>query len=226
MAKLRHGFLLASILGLVLLGLSCSTVPRHPRGAVIVPVYYATDREALMPLDQWKKALGKNGSHCAYYGGEYNSTNLDLGLCPVSVPAKEHRAGEVERPGWFESSENPAKHFSITALDPLKQEKFFSDINRQLSNSICRDVFVFIHGYNVTFSSAVLYTSQLAWDWGFAGVPIIYSWPSSGTLLGYPKDEESVRLTETHLRWFLKELLTKTSAQHVDLVAPSMGSRA
>ena len=55
---------------------------------------------------------------------------------------------------------------------------------------------------------------------------VLYSWASSGTLLGYPKDEESVRLTESHLRWFLRELLTKTSAKNVHLIAHSMGNRA
>ena len=132
MKTVRALFFVSAPWGLALLTVSCGTVPRARHDAVVLPVYYATDRKALMPLDQWKRAFRKTGSECCYYGGEYNCTNLELGVCPVSVPIKEHRIGEIERPGWFESIEDPAKHFAITALEPMGAEQFFADLNRQL----------------------------------------------------------------------------------------------
>jgi esterase/lipase superfamily enzyme len=205
MNRLRLVVVAAAPLGLVLLTVSCGTL-RTPRAgeAVMVPVFYATDRTPLMPLDQWQVKLRKKGSHFAYYGAEYDPSRLELGVCPISVPALLHRAGVVERPGWPSSAEDPAKHFSITALTPSEPEAFFAGLNDRVTHSGCREVFIFVHGYNMTFASAALYTAQLAWDWGFKGVPILYSWPSDGTLLAYPKDEESARLTESHLRVFCK----------------------
>ena len=194
--------------------------------SVVIPIYYATDRQALVPLEVWKKEFRRRGTQWPYYGSDYDSTRLELGVCPVNVPAREHQLGMVERPGWYASEGSPSKYFAITTLDPLEPESFFASLNRQLTNSCCRDVFVFIHGYNVTFSTAMLYTTQLTWDWDFTGIPILYSWPSSGTLLGYPRDEESIRLTEGHLRFFLKELLARTAATNVHLIAHSMGNRA
>ena len=44
---------------------------------------------------------------------------------------------------------------------------------------------VFIHGFNVPFEDAIYRTAQLAHDLDFDGAPILYSWPSRGTMLGY-----------------------------------------
>ena len=225
MKRLRFLSVATATVSPLLLGVSCSTIkPRAPE-SVVVPVYYATDRKALMPLAAWQAQLCKKGSECEYYGGEYNPTNLELGICPVHLPAKGHQIGIVERPSWYES-ESSDRHFSIGGLTPLPSERFFAELKQRLDNARSRDLFIFIHGYNVTFSSAIFYTSQLDWDWRFAGVPVLYSWPSDGSLLKYPKDEESVRLTEAHLRAFLQQLLTKSSATNVHLIAHSMGNRA
>ena len=226
MTRLRFVAIAAACSAVALLTASCSTVrPARPGEAVVVPVFYATDRKALMPLDRWQTKLPRKGSHLPYYGGEYDSSRLELGVCPVSVPARRHQAGVVERPGWLSLGENPAKHFSITTLTPSEPGQFFAELNRRLTNSGSREVFVFVHGYNMTFSSAMLYTAQLAWDWRFRGVPILYSWPSDGKILAYPKDEESARLTESHLRLFLREVLAKSGATNVHLIAHSLGAR-
>jgi esterase/lipase superfamily enzyme len=226
MKRLRFLWATALSISPLLLSISCSMIKPPAAESVVVPVYYATDRKALMPLEAWQSQFCKKGSECQYYGGEYNPTNLELGVCPVNVPATGHRTGMVERPSWYEFGESHDRYFSLTGLRPLRSDEFFADLNKRLANSPAQDVFVFIHGYNVTFSSAIFYTSQLDWDWGFAGVPILYSWPSDGSLFGYPKDEESVRLTETHLRWFLQQILTKSSATNVHLIAHSIGNRA
>ncbi len=215
-----------AVLGLVIITVSCGTVPPRMTDSTVVPVYYATDRKPLMPLDVWQAKLHKKGSRFQYYGPEYNPAPLEMGICPVSIPTRRHRTGVIERPGWPASKELPGRYFSITALKPLKPDLFFTELNRRLTNSGCREVAVFIHGYNMTFSTAALYTCQLSWDWDFRGVPILYSWPSHGTLLAYPRDEESAHLTEEHLRSFLEGILTRTAATNVNLIAHSLGCRA
>jgi esterase/lipase superfamily enzyme len=215
----------SALLGLLILAVSCCTAPPRMTDATVVPVYYATDRKPLMPLEVWQEKLPRKGSRRQYYGAEYNPAHLELGVCPINVPTAKHRVGVVERPGWPGSAEDREKYFSITALRPLGADGFFADLNCRLRNSGRPEVAVFIHGYNMTFSTAVLYACQLSWDWDFRGVPILYSWPSHGTLLAYPRDEESARLTEAHLRSFLEEILAKTAATNVHLIAHSLGCR-
>jgi esterase/lipase superfamily enzyme len=226
MRTLRSVFGTAAVLGLVVLSVSCRTLSPRMTDAVVVPVYYATDRQPLMPLEVWQAKLRKKGSDFPYYGYDYNPAPPEMGICEISLPIGRHRTGVVERPSWYESAEHADKCFTITSLQPLKRDLFFAELNRRLTNSTCREIAVFIHGYNVTFSTAALYTCQLSWDWDFRGVPILYSWPSHGTLLAYPRDEESAHLTEAHLRSFLEDLLTKTAATRVHLIAHSLGCRA
>jgi len=149
-----------------------------------------------------------------------------MGVCPINIPTGKHKAGVVERPAWYESTGSPDKYFAITTLRPLETDPFFAELNRRLTNSSCREVTVFIHGYNLTFSTAALYACQLSWDCGFRGIPVLYSWPSHGTLLAYPRDEESAHLTEAHLRFFLQGLLAKTAVTNVHLIAHSLGCSA
>lgn len=211
---------------LMLSGISCRSTRSEAGSSHTVPIYYATDRIPVEPLDAWQRQLDKKGSACAYYGADYNPTNLEVGVCPVNVPTSAHQLGVVERPSWFESGESHHRHFAVTSLQPFDREIFFSRLNESLRAAQRREIFVFIHGYNVTFSSAVFYTTQLDVDWQFPGVPITYSWPSDGSLIGYPRDEESVRLTEGHLRSFLKDLVTMSVATNIHLIAHSLGNRA
>jgi esterase/lipase superfamily enzyme len=215
-----------TVLGLLVFTVSCGTVTPRMSDSTVVPIYYATDRKPLMPLEVWQVKLPRKGSRFQYYGAEYNPAPLEMGICRINIPTREHKLGAVERPAWFGPQQRPEKYFAITTLRPLAPDRFFADLNRRLTNSSCREVAVFIHGYNITFSTAALYTSQLSWDWGFRGVPVLYSWPSHGTLLAYPRDEESAHLTEAHLRFFLQGILAKTAATNVHLIAHSLGCRA
>ncbi len=226
MKNSRVAITASAVLGLLVLTVSCGTVTPRMSDSTVVPIYYATDRKPLMPLEVWQGKLPTKGSRFQYYGTDYNPATLEMGICRVNVPTGRHSPGVVERPRWYGPPAHPEKYFAITALRPLEADRFFADLNRRLTNSSCREVAVFIHGYNITFSTAALYTCQLSWDWGFRGVPVLYSWPSHGTLLAYPRDEESARLTEAHLRLFLQGILAKTAATNVHLIAHSLGCRA
>jgi esterase/lipase superfamily enzyme len=225
MKRLRLQVAMSSAL-LAFAAVSCRMGPPRMTDSAVMPVYYATDRKPLMALEDWRRKEPKRGSSFEYYGPEYEPGRLEFGVCGINVPTGIHHVGMVERPGWFGSEGRVAKYFAINNLRPAEEGSFFAQVNRDLATSGCGSVFIFLHGYNVSFSAAALYTSQLAWDWGFRGVPILYSWPSDGSLLGYPKDEESARLTERHLAWFLGELASKTTATNINLVAHSLGGRA
>jgi len=98
----------------------------------------------------------------------------------------------------------------------LEADRFFAELNRRLTNSSCRDVVVFVHATTSRRDRGTLYC-QLSWI-GFPRHSILYSWPSHGTLLSYPRDEESALLTEAHLRLFLQGLLANTAATNVHLI--------
>jgi esterase/lipase superfamily enzyme len=159
------------------------------------------------------------------YGGERGV--LELGTCDVSIP-KDHRVGELEAPSILrlEVTENPEKHVVLLNITNQDEDAFYRQLSGKIANSTGKNVFVFIHGYNVKFEDAVRRTAQIAYDLKFDGAPICYSWPSQATLLGYTIDETNVVWTVPHLKKFLLDISERSGATTINLIAHSMGNRA
>jgi esterase/lipase superfamily enzyme len=103
---------------------------------------------------------------------------------------------------------------------------FLADVANRVSDSNKSNAFIFIHGYNVTFEDAARRTAQIAYDLGFDGAPVFYSWPSQGEIAGYRKDERNIELSERNLEEFLDDFFTFSGAENIYLIAHSMGNRA
>lgn len=183
----------------------------------IVRVFYATDR-----------ARSGDTTPAKFFGSDRSSGGaLDFGAVDVSIP-RAHRVGVVEQPVWYrlEVSADPNAHMMVRAVRPMANAQFLDSLRTTVASSKGKEAFVFIHGFNVAFSDAALRTAQLAYDLGFDGAPIMYSWPSKGSLFGYAADAEEVAWSSGHLRVFLDSVVKVTGAKHVHLIAHSMGNRA
>jgi len=180
-----------------------------------VKVFFATDR----------KPATANG--LTTYSGAPSGAGLAFGSCDVSIPPN-HRAGNIEAPSlWrLEFSPNPDEHIVVRRIIPVAKPDFFRDLAQSISGGKEQAAFVFVHGYNVTFEDAVKRTAQLAYDMQFGGVPITYSWPSKGSLLGYSDDEKQIEGTKENLKGFLKDLQAQSAAKAIYLIGHSMGNRA
>jgi esterase/lipase superfamily enzyme len=187
--------------------------PPPDQNHAIVPVFFATDRNRVSdaPL---------------VYGREREPNGrLHLGRIDVSIPRDVHQLGRLERPDiWTFWREDPNKHFVIVRAARQPYDQFYREISEVVGRSSRREAFVFVHGFNVTFESAVYRTAQIAYDLFFDGAPILYSWPSLGTELGYPTDANNSEWTIDHLRWFLEDVAARSGAQYVHLIAHSRGN--
>jgi esterase/lipase superfamily enzyme len=186
----------------------------------LVKVYFATDR---LPS-------GTSGPS-NFFGVDWNKDgdHLFTGYVMVSIPPP-HKEGNVERPFkfWFiEFSEDPKKHFVLTELKSVQGNDFYGMLHNEMLQRPPenRSAFVFIHGFNVTFDDAAYRTAQLANDLDFEGVPMMYSWPSQGRLLGYDGDSETVDWSSPHLQSFLERVARESGATRIHLVAHSMGNQ-
>lgn len=152
---------------------------------------------------------------------------LTLGTCEVAIP-KSHTIGKLEAPSLLrlELREDPTRHVMLVDVEQLDEQKFFDSVRQRVEGSENRNAFVFIHGYNVTFEDAARRTAQMAYDLKFDGAPLFYSWPSQGGLFKYTIDENNVRWTVPHLKQFLTAVSERTGAEHIHLIAHSMGNRA
>ena len=152
---------------------------------------------------------------------------VEYGICQVTIPAT-HETGEIERPSILrlEVREDVARHVVLQATEPSSEDAFFEALRRRVESAPSREVFIFVHGYNVTFDGAARRTAQIAHDVNFGGAPIFFSWPSQGGVLQYTVDENNVEWAVPHLRQFLVDVTRRSGATSVNLIAHSMGNRA
>ena len=160
-----------------------------------------------------------------YYGAERG--DLEFGVAKVSIP-RTHKMGELESPSIFraEFKEDPTKHVVMLKATYCTESDFLAELKEKLVESSRHELFIFVHGYHVTFEDAVRRTAQIAYDMEFTGAAITYSWPSQGNFLGYTTDEDSVQYTVSHLKEFISTITNNNPGTSINLVAHSMGNRA
>jgi len=62
---------------------------------------------------------------------------------------------------------------------------------RSLRGKAKRHVLVFVHGFNNKFEDAVFRFAQIVHDSGAEVAPVLFTWPSRGSVLAYGYDRES-----------------------------------
>ena len=177
-------------------------------------VFYATDR-----------ARSGSPDPADFYGPGRGP--LDYGVAEVTLP-DSHVAGAIETASiWnLEFGPSPTKHVMLRSIQPEDKATFFADMRADVGLEKRREIVVFIHGFNVTFDAAAKRAAQLAYDMNYKGVPVLYSWPSAGSAMGYISDTAAVQVSARHLTHFLDDLVSDSGATTIHLVAHSMGNRA
>ena len=189
----------------------------------VVKVYFATDRQR----DLGKPPAQRFSSERSLTGGNGGSDGaLSYGSCDISIP-RDHRMGQLESPAlWrLEFREDPAKHVVLLDATVQDYDSFFAALKTQVRAAAGKSAFIFVHGYNVTFEDAARRTGQMAYDLGFDGAPVFYSWPSRGDIAAYTIDENNIEWSTPHLTAFLADFLANTAAAQVYLIGHSMGNR-
>lgn len=164
-----------------------------------------------------------------------------LGEVVVSIPAKRDKkldqGGGTFRAASSRSkitSRSASKYFTLfdhRSFDGNPQG-FRRRVEQILAGSSDAEghAFVYIHGFNVPFRSAVFRSAQLKYDMDFDGPAFVFSWPSNGALLDYLSDQEDADLSVDALVRFLRFTHDTVNADpdnpvKLHIIAHSMGTR-
>lgn len=183
-------------------------------GYATVRVHYATNREVLASAPEARRF------------GSGRARELSYGTAEVSIP-RTHRLGALEAPPVLRTLlQDPARHVVVLRLEQKEADRFWADASAQMGAAPGADAaLVFVHGYNVSFDDAARRTAQIASDMGYKGVPFFFSWPSGAAVSKYLEDSSNAEWSQPQLERFLVDLLARTRASQVHLVAHSMGTR-
>ena len=204
-----------------------------------VRVIYATDRARATELDD--SPYGYRRLEAIVLGEGTVDLGADLtwdSLVDISTSGEREEKSMPTLRGVEEFSVLPdpdSRYREVDGRIQLRPEvlraeqAFTSELCAALDERLAEDgggeVFMFIHGYNVSFDLSLTTIAEIWHFLGRKGVTVAYSWPSGrGGLRGYTTDRESGEFTVFHLKQFMRALLSCECVKKLHIIAHSRGS--
>lgn len=175
-------------------------VPRLGPDAGTVPVYFGTDR-----------ASDPGAAKPDYTAAR--AVRLELGKAIVTLP----------KPG---ATGPTAARFTVSEIASLSRDALLEAVVPRLARArhFPDHALVFVPGFDTSFESALVRTSQIASDLNFDGAAFVYSWPSTGRIAEYAYDRESAGLSAPYLADFLRIVLAQTGAKSIIIMTHGLGT--
>jgi esterase/lipase superfamily enzyme len=156
------------------------------------------------------------------FGGA-RGRGLDFADIVVSVPPDSARkAGDVQWPS--SPPGDPQRDFVTLRADRLDLAQAKADFNGRVSRTPGRKVLIFVHGYNTRFEEAVYKFAQIVHDAHVDVAPVLFTWPSGGSLVDYIYDRDSAMYSRDALETVLQALVDKRNVGSISILAHSMGN--
>jgi esterase/lipase superfamily enzyme len=148
---------------------------------------------------------------------------IDFANIVVSIPPDSARKkGDVQWPRKLPG--NPATDFVTVKAEDMDLAQARTWFNAKIKQSPKRQALVFIHGFNNRFEDAVYRFAQIVHDSDAKVVPILFTWPSRGSVLAYGYDRESTNYSRDALELLLSALADDPNVDEVSILAHSMGN--
>ncbi|WP_029353884.1 alpha/beta hydrolase [Bosea sp. 117] len=155
------------------------------------------------------------------YTGE-RGRNVSLSSFTVSIPPDGRReVGQVQWPQRLPP--DPAREFATLAVKPLPGiDAARGWLRTNLPPG--RRVLIFVHGFNNRFEDAVYRFAQIAHDSRAQAAPVLFTWPSRGSVFAYGFDRESVNFSRDAFEEAVWQIATDRNVADVTIMAHSMGA--
>jgi esterase/lipase superfamily enzyme len=122
---------------------------------------------------------------------------------------------------------------SVSVFDDLEDGEpgeaptraFLDAIERSLARSVVKEINLYVHGYKVVFENPLLVVAELWHFLGYQSAFLAYSWPSTPARLAYLGDTDSAIHSVRNLRILIELLSRETSAERINILAYSAGTR-
>ncbi|WP_198027504.1 alpha/beta fold hydrolase [Aquamicrobium defluvii] len=138
------------------------------------------------------------------------SSRLQFERFTVAVPVT-HKSPDEAR---SQIQTDPLKKYTVMG----RQDITFKDINAD------KDILIYVHGYNYSFQESLFQAAKVASDGKLSEMPILFSWPSEGSVTGYVADKDAATYARDDLVQLLQDLKKRRTKSRVTLFGHSMGA--
>jgi esterase/lipase superfamily enzyme len=195
---------------------ACATAPQ----AVMAPIgATASDASTVSMLVATTRA--ETGEVGEPYSGERGSA-VDVNEVVVSIPPERNRkTGEVQWPKKLPP--DPERDFATVLtrkVDGVDEARTWLASHRNDSGRLL----IFVHGFNTRYENSVYRFAQIVHDSGTDAAPVLFTWPSRGSVFAYGYDKESTNYSRTALEAILTAAGEEKSVREVTILAHSMGT--
>ena len=195
-------------------------VSDHPQG-VMLPVAGAVPGTGT--VDMLVATTRRPARSPANMFGGLRGDELAFADIGVSIPAERNRTiGEVQWPQQLPG--NPVTDFVTRRAAVIDRPHALALLHDHVKRSAKKNVLVFVHGFNNRFEDSVYRFAQIVHDSGTDAVPVLFTWPSKGSILAYGYDRESSTYSRDQLEGVLKALASDPAVGEVSVLAHSMGN--
>jgi len=155
------------------------------------------------------------------YSGERGDA-IDFNEIVVSIPPEATRkVGEVQWPKKLPP--DPARDFATLSASPAETAE---DVRSwyQRNKSPSGRLLLFVHGFNNRYEKAVYRFAQIAHDSKTDATPVMFTWPSRGSVFEYGYDKESTNYSRSALEALLSAAIKEDGVRDITILAHSMGT--
>ena len=99
-----------------------------------------------------------------------------------------------------------------------------ADFNARVARTPGHKVLIFVHGYNTRFEEAVYRFAQIVHDARVDVAPVLFTWPSGGSVVDYVYDRDSAMYSRDAFETVLRTLVDNKNVGSISILAHSMGN--
>ena len=195
---------------------ACAGTPKGVLAPVAATVPGASRVDMLVATTR-KTAASPGEMYSGDRGPALSYADITVSIPPDSV----RQPGTVQWPKDLPG--NPATDFVTLRAETLDRPEAAARL-RHTARAGKRHVLVFVHGFNNRFEDAVYRFAQIVHDTKAEVVPVLFTWPSRGSVLAYGYDRESTNYSRNALEGVLRRLAQNPEVAEITVLAHSMGN--
>lgn len=156
------------------------------------------------------------------FSGE-RGAGVSLTAFTISVPPEQNRqVGQVQWPARLPA--DPARDFATVDVTPLAGVgEARGWLNHHLPKKT-RRVLIFVHGFNNGFEDAVYRFAQIAHDSHADAAPVLFTWPSRGSVFAYGFDRDSANFSRDAFEETVWQIAQDPTVKDITIMGHSMGA--